>query len=310
MRNFDDFYFFESVVRHRGFGRAARELGVAKSMLSRRVRLLEERLDARLIERTTSKFELTAIGEAVYRHSHAALQEMEAAESSAGYLLAEPRGTVRVSAPPGMPAQTVAAALPEFMALYPKVAVQLVVGMRRFDLIEERIDVALRARSSFEGEADLIIKRIGTLEMGMVASPAFIARSGTPESPEDLPRFATLGRDEAHPEETWTLIDKQGARARVQLRPRFSSNSFQCTIAVALGGAGIAFLADILTEDHVRKGDLVSVLPSWKAETSVFHMAFPSRRYMLPAVRLFVDFMSDRLRAALNGSHIAHTVES
>ncbi|MEE2953110.1 MAG: LysR family transcriptional regulator [Pseudomonadota bacterium] len=298
---FDDLFYFEAVLRHRGFAPAARELGVAKSMLSRRIRNLEERLGVRLIERTTSRFEPTEAGQSVYAHAQAALAEMQAAEDSARSLTAEPRGIVRVSAPPGLAAQAVVDGLPEFMSVNPKVRVQLLVGIRRFDLIEERIDVALRVRSRFDGDGDLVIRRIGPIRGGLAASPELLQRHGVPTHLSDLARLPVIGSESQNGEEIWSLVGPEGTLYRVTLEPVFSSPSVNLVLSAAIAGIGIARLPAILTGQAMAEGKLVPVLPAWRAEEAIYHMAFPSRRYMLPAVRAFVDFYVPRLIALYRG---------
>ena len=298
---FDDLFYFEAVLRHRGFAPAARELGVAKSMLSRRIRNLEERLGVRLIERSPSRFEPTEAGRSVYAHAQAALSEMQAAEDSARSLTAEPRGIVRVSAPPGLAAQAVVEGLPDFLKANPRIRVQLLVGLRRFDLIEERIDVALRVRSRFDGDGDLVIRRIGAIRGGLVASPDLIARLGMPEKLSDLVGLPVIGSEAGHGDEVWSLVGPGGDLERVSVSPVFASPAINLGLAAAIGGIGIARLPAILTHQARTDGELVEVLPAWQAEEAIYHMAFPSRRYMLPAVRAFVDFYVPRLIALYRG---------
>ncbi|WP_198598370.1 LysR substrate-binding domain-containing protein [Mangrovicella endophytica] len=299
MTSFDDLFYFEAVVRHRGFGTAARSLGVAKSLLSRRIKALEAELDVRLLERSTHRFEVTEIGQRFYRHCQAAVLEMEAAEEVANAMSAEPRGTVRVSCPPGICADALAAALPTFLDRHPKVRVQFVVEARRTDLIEEHIDVAIRV-GFHDNESDLVVKRLRDVPGALVASPALLERYGTPQQPEDLTLLPALGRDSTQADETWVLHGPDGERREVRVRPRFSSNSLSVVLQMALQGGGIAFLPELTMGRKLGSGELVRVLPEWQGDEGVLHFAFISRRGMLPSVRLFIDFAHEELSRLLS----------
>ncbi len=293
---FDDLYFYESVVRNRSLSAAARELGVAKSVLSRRLRHLEERLDVRLIERSSSRFEVSEIGQDVYRHAYAAKHELEEAERAAARVAGEPRGLVRVVVPPGGPANTLSEALPLFLRQYPKVRVQLVVSNRKYDLIEDRIDIAVRSKSDFSGESDYVVKRLGSVRNVFVASPSLVGVSVRLSTPDDMRDLPFIGRDESHPEEVLTVIGPQGEEHRLRIEPRLASNSIAAVVTAALGGAGVAFLPDAVVQPYEDDGRLVRLLPDWHGPDAVFHIAFTSRRAMLPAVRLFVDFIFECLK--------------
>lgn len=293
---FDDLYVYEAVVRNRGFSAAARELGIAKSVVSRRVRHLEERLEVRLIERSSSRFEVSEIGRDVFEHAHAAKHELEEAGRAAARLAGEPRGLVRISVPPGGPANALSEALPGFLARHPKIRLQLIVSNRRSDLIEDRIDIAVRSRSDFSGDGDYVVKRLGSIRNGFVASPGLVAAGQRIERPEDLRPFGFLGRDEAHPEEVLTVLSPEGVEHRLRIEPRLASNSLPVLIEAALAGVGVAFLPDAVAAPFVAAGRLVRLLPAWQGPEAVFHIAFTSRRAMLPAVRLCVDLIFERLK--------------
>ncbi|MBO0661407.1 LysR family transcriptional regulator [Jiella sp. MQZ9-1] len=293
---FDDLYFYEAVVRNRGFSAAGRELGVAKSVLSRRVRNLEERLGVRLIERNSSHFEVSEIGRDVFRHAQAAKLEMEEAARVAAQVAGEPRGLLRVSVPPGAPAEIVSNGLETFLGQHPKVRIQLIVTHRRLDLIEDRIDIAIRARSDFSGETDYVVKRLGAIRFGFVASPRLIAGRAAMSDLDDLRGLPMLGRDDMHSEEVLLLQGPHGEEQRFRIEPRVASNSINVVLDAARRGLGVGFLPKVITAAPIADGELVPLLPDWQGPESVFHIAFTSRRAMLPAVRLFVDFISERLK--------------
>ena len=303
MQNFNDLWYFAAVVRHGGFSAAARQLNVAKSMLSRRVRRLEDELGVRLLERTTHMFEVTDVGRRFYQRCEAAILEMEAAEEIAASMSAEPRGSITVSCLPGVVAEVVGLAIPPFLEAYPKVRVHLLVSTYRFDLVADHIDVAIRGDLGEPAEADLIVKRIGRTPFGLVASPEFAGRMGLPGSPAELADFPTLGRNVSTSEETWNLTGPDGTECAVEVRPCVASNDIAVLRHVALGGSGIVFLPDAVTRSEINSGRLVRVLPGWHGTEGVLYMTFPSRRGMLPAVRAFIDFTHARLLQTFREYH-------
>ncbi|MBP0616516.1 LysR substrate-binding domain-containing protein [Jiella mangrovi] len=301
MHDLNDFRYFEAVVRNGGFNAAARDIGVGKSTLSRRIMALEQDLGVRLIERTTHSFAVTALGRDFYEKCRVAVAELQSAEMLATAMSAEPRGLVTVAALPGACAATLGAGLPEFLELYPKVRVRLLLGMRHFDLAEEQIDVAIRGgRLDGPGDGDLIVKKIAEVPWSLVASPSYLARTGLPKSPEDLTRYETLARD-SDDGGNWRLLHRDGERRSVRIQPRLMSPALAVLAQAARNGGGIAILPELFTASMVQSGELLRVLPEWSGETEILHLAFPSRRSMLPAVRAFVDFAHDRMTRLIQG---------
>ncbi|NDW07013.1 LysR substrate-binding domain-containing protein [Jiella pacifica] len=305
MRDLNDFRYFEAVVRNAGFNAASRDLGVSKSTLSRRILALEQDLGVRLIERTTHSFSVTAVGNEFYEKCRVAVTELESAEMLATAMSAEPRGLVTVACLPGACAATLGAGLPDFLDRYPKVKIRMVIGQRRFDLAEEHIDVAIRgSRLDQPGDGDLVIKRIADIASRLVASPQYLARAGSPSTPEEISRFATIARDagEAGETEVWRLVHRSGEARTVRIEPRIVAQSLAVHAQAVKRGGGIALLPEPFTAGMIRSGELVRVLPAWAGEGETLHIAFTSRRAMLPAVRVFIDFAHAQLRGLLRGT--------
>lgn len=295
MPDLNDFFYFAAIVTHHGFAAAARALGVPKSSLSRRVARLEARLGVRLLERSSRRFGLTEIGEEFYHRCRAVLAEAEAAEDAVARVRAEPRGLVRASCPPGMVQGAFAAALPDFLAAHPHVRVQLLVTNRRVDLIEERVDIAIRVRSRLDTDADFQMRALGRARSLLAASPALLDRFGRPEAPADLVRLPTLGFDERPGGEVWLLHGPNGATASVAHESRLACTDFTVLMEAALAGTGIALLPESVVRGAILAGRLERVLPDWQGEEALVHLIFPPRRALLPAVRRFIDFLADTL---------------
>ena len=192
MQDLNDLLYFAEVVDRGGFAAAGRALGIPKSRLSRRVAELEARLGVRLLQRSTRKLSLTAVGEQYHRHCVAMRENALAADEAVAHAQTEPRGTVRVACPVTLAQTTLGPILPQFLARYPLVTVDMQVSNRVVDLIEEGIDVALRVRQSLDDSGSLVVKNFGATRSLLVAGPAQLARQGTPRSVADLQGMDTV----------------------------------------------------------------------------------------------------------------------
>lgn len=294
MRDLNDLNLYAAVVANGGFSAASRALNTPKSRLSRRVAALEQQLGVRLVERTTRRFKVTEIGQDVYRHARAAQCEAEAVDEVVSRLKAEPQGLVRVSCPMGVD-RVIGAVLPDFLSRHAKLRVQVIVTNRRVDIIEEGVDVAIRVREKLDSDADLQVRIVGRRVAELVASADYIATNGPPETPGDLPRFATISHTERPGLDRWSFENASGQRVEVAHEPRMSANSWPMIRQAAVGGMGIALLPDYLSREPLESGQLVHVLPDWATPQGILHLVFTSRRGLLPGVRAVIDFAVEAL---------------
>jgi DNA-binding transcriptional LysR family regulator len=299
MRDLNDLQFFAAVVRHRSFSKAARALGVPKSRVSRRVALLEERLGVRLLERSTRSLNVTEVGEQIYEHARAAVEEADALEDVALRMRSEPRGLVRISCPHGLQA-FISHPLPAFLAANPLLRVQVIMTNRRVDLIEEGIDIAIRIREELDTDADVQVKKLGTSKRILVGAPPLLAEVGRPAKPGDLSRFPLLHQQEQSGSGAWTLMHPAGHRETIEFHPRLATGDFGLLVEAACSGAGIALLPRANCSAELASGQLVHVLAPWGAPDAIVHLIFTSRRGMLPSVRAVIEFAAGALRAATN----------
>jgi DNA-binding transcriptional LysR family regulator len=291
----EGFYYFTQVVDQGGFARASRALGIPKSRLSRHVAALEATLHARLIQRSTRRFVVTEVGREVYRHATAMLAEADAALEAVEFARSAPRGTIKVSCPVGVAQSALAAILPQFLAEFPAVRLQLHVSNRRVDVMSEGFDVALRVRSQPSGEDGLVMRAFKEVDEFLVASPEYLQRSGEPENPAQLATRDTLDYTGELDRRPWELRGPGGSSARVDHTARVLCHDFVVLRAAALAGLGIAQLPDAVVREDLRSGSLRRVLPGWKSPQGILHVVFPSRRGLLPAVRAFIDFLAERI---------------
>ena len=299
MNDLNDLYYFAAVVDHGGFAAAERALGIPKSRLSRRISSLETELGVRLLQRSTRRFSVTDVGNSVYQHAQSMLAAAQAAREAVERLSVEPRGSVRVSVPVAIAQQQFPKLLPEFMALYPKVRLQLIVGNRRVDVINEGIDVAVRVRSKLDDDGSLVMRSFGQIQELLVASPKYLDRAGRPQSPEELADHVTLSISEDEARQRWELHGPDGEVRNIELQPRLAAFDFNMLRALTKQGIGITMLPEMSCAEAVLSGELEVVLPEWKLPEGIVHMVFPTRRGMLPAVRVFIDHLAEHLPAQL-----------
>ena len=304
MNDLNDLYYFAAVVDHGGFAAAERALGIPKSRLSRRISQLESDLGVRLLQRSTRRFAVTDVGTSVHRHALSMLAEAQAAREVVDRLSAEPRGVVRVSVPVGIAQQSMPKLLPEFLARHPHVRVQLHVSNRRVDVINEGFDVAIRVRTKLDDDGSLVMRSFGQIQELLVASPGYLDRMGRPRDPDELGQHVTMSMSEDEVRQRWELQGPDGETRKVELKPRVAGFDFPMLMALAKQGLGITMLPETLCADAVRNGELEVVLPQWRLPMGIAHAVFASRRGLLPAVRVFIDYLAEKLPAELESARL------
>jgi DNA-binding transcriptional LysR family regulator len=291
----NDMLYFAEVAERGGFSAASRALGVPKSRLSRRMAELEAQLGVRLLQRTTRKLSLTHAGEAYLRHCQALRDAAQAANDAVAEVQAEPRGTLRVSCPVTL-AQTVLGELvPTFLAEHPLVRLELLVSNRPVNLVEEGVDVALRVRQSVDDSGSLVVKRLDTSRTVLVASPALLARQGTPRTLEDLVALDSISMEARDGRVSWRLQGAHGVERVIQHSPRYVADDLLTLKFAALAGTGWCWLPDYMCSDEISSGQLVHLLPEWAPPAGVVHAVFATRRGLAPAVRHFLDFLGEHM---------------
>jgi DNA-binding transcriptional LysR family regulator len=295
MQDLNDMLLFAEVVERGGFAAAGRALGLPKSRLSRRVAALEAQLGVRLLQRTTRKLSLTEVGEAYLRHCQALRESAQAAADTVAQVQTEPRGTLRVACPVTLAQTMLAELMPDFLARHPLVRVEMLVSNRVVDLVEEGVDVALRVRTTLDDSGSLVIKRLGDDAPVLVASPALLARQGTPATLEELGRLDSMAMSTTDGRASVRLTGPDGRETTVQHTPRYVADDLLTLHVAALAGTGMCWLPSYMCEDDLRQGRLVRLLPDWQPPRGIVHAVFPSRRGLTPAVRRFLDFLGEQV---------------
>lgn len=279
---------FAAVVRHGSFTSAARALGESKSVVSRRVSALEERMGARLLHRTTRRIEVTDVGLAVYERSAGLLEQVEEAGLAASAATGEPCGTLRVNAPTVLASEVVVPLLPDLLARWPSLRVELSTSDRMLDVIGSGFDLTLRIGGR-PADASYVARSLATVRLVAVASPAYLARRGTPSSPRELLdheglRYTLLGA-----REEWRFTGPDGEEVEVPLEGRFGADAGSVLLAGVLAGLGIGIVPDVEARSHLAAGRLVQVLADWRTPDRWLWALWPSRTLVPPKVRVMVD---------------------
>lgn len=295
LSDLDDFYCFALVVEHGGFSAAERATDIPKSKLSRRVYNLEEHLGVRLIQRSSRHFAVTDIGMNIYRHAQVMINAAQAAHDLVDHLSIQPRGVIKVSLPVSIAQNEIAKILPQFLKTYPEIKIQLIVSNRRVDIINEGIDVALRVRSNLDDDPSLVIRKFENIEQHLFASQAYLNEFGELKQPEDLSQHHILSMVDEHLDQHIVVHDEHNHQKKIKVNPMVMGSDLMMLAQLTRQNCGIALLPDTIVEDYVQSGELVRVLPNWKAPHGIFHAVYPSRRGLLPAVRVFIDYLVEHL---------------
>jgi DNA-binding transcriptional LysR family regulator len=277
-----------AVVETGSLTAAARRLGLAKSMVSKHMQLLEAELGVALLLRSTRKLSLTDAGRAFYDSSRRLLQDAEEAIEAARSGRDQPQGTLRVASPIDYGVIVVAPLLARLQARHSGLKVELEGGDRRIDLIAAGIDVAVRlgklADSGYQAAY------VGPLLRWLVASPDFLARHGMPADPQALAALPWITLTVVAQPGLFTLSDPDGRMHEVRVRNSvFSTNSADASRAAALAGAGVLRATMFSVRDDVAAGRLVRLFPDWSLEQSDIHAVYPATARLPQRVRVFID---------------------
>ena len=290
MQDLNEIAIFARVVREESFTKAARALGIPKSTVSERVSRLEERLGVRLLERTTRHVRPTAAGAAYYERAARVVAEIEEANAAVTDIHRSPKGLLRVGSPLLFGHAFLGDFVGEFLVTYPEIEVELIVADRRFDVVEEGLDLAIHVLGPID--ASLIARNIGSAERMCVASPSYLAHREAPALPKDLLKHSCLVSSNDR-RATWTF-SKDGRSESVVVQGRYSVNSVQLALNAALRGAGIGVLPAFFCAEALRAGALAPVLAEWSLGRSEIHVVYPGSRHLSARVRLFVDALVER----------------
>lgn len=284
---------FVQVVENGSFSRAAKQLSMANSAVSRVVKRLEEKLGVNLINRTTRQLRLTEEGLQYFRRVQKILQDMAAAEAEMLAVHEVPQGILRVDSAMPMVLHLLVPLAAKFNERYPHIQLSLVSSEGYINLIERNVDIALRA-----GELDdsgLRARHLFDSHFRVIASPDYLAKHGTPQSTEALANHQCLGFTEPSSLNTWTVLDAQGNPYKIS--PHFTASSGEILRSLCLSGCGIACLSDFLVDNDIAEGKLIPLLTEQTAnKTLPFNAVYYSDKAVNLRLRVFLDFLVEELR--------------
>ena len=285
---------FVEVARRLSFARAAEQLEMHVSGVSRAVAALEARLGVRLLQRTTRQVGLTEAGRTHLRRCEALLAELADAESAASALGGALRGTLRVSIPSGFGLTHITPGIAEFAAAHPELNLDLHLSNRNVDLVEEGYDLAIRLGRLTDSR--MVARRLGESRRMLVASPDYVRTHGAPKRPADLAAHACLVLDTTTAPSRWELRSG-AARERLRMPARLRSNNALALLDACRAGAGITLLPQVIVAADVAAGRLQRLLPRWNGDAQGVFAIYPGNRFIPAKVRRFVEFVEARLRA-------------
>lgn len=290
MDNLSDIAIFVRVVDAGSFTAAADGIGISQPVVSKSITRLEERLGARLLNRTTRRLSLTEAGAELYRRSLHALKQIEDAELEVARFQTEPRGTLRVNAPMSFTILHLSPVVHEFLERFPGVRLDLNLDDRYVDIVEEGYDLIVRVGKL--ADSNLVARRIAPCRLAICASPAYLQKHGEPQTPDDLLNHNCLMYTLGSSPRAWRLVSREGEERMVPLRGNVASNNGLAERAMAVNGAGLVLLPTFYVGDELRSGKLKCVLRDWMPRDTSIYAVYAERRNLTPKVRAFVDFLA------------------
>jgi DNA-binding transcriptional LysR family regulator len=280
---------FVRVVDSGGFSAAGRRLNMSTTMVSNHVQALEDRLGARLLHRTTRKVSLTEVGKAYYDRCIQILADLEQADDIAGALQSTPRWTLRIyTGTHIVPFVTPVAA--EFLATYPDVKIDLIMGERTVDIIDEGFDVAIRLTPP--PDSSLIVRSLATWRQVLCCSPDYLEKHGRPRQLAELAQHNCVRHVLYQFHDEWHFVDRKGTPAAVRVAGNLVSNSGDMLRRAALHGVGIWLAAGFLVHDDLEAGRLIRLLPEYRPVEFAMNAVYPHRNHLSAKVRTFIDMLA------------------
>jgi DNA-binding transcriptional LysR family regulator len=281
---------FVAAVEEGSLAAAARRFGLSAAMAGKHLAAVETKLNARLLQRTTRRLSLTEVGHAYYRRCKRILEEFDEANREAGDVQGSARGQLKIAAPVTFGALHLGEIVGWYLREHPNVSIEILLNDRFVDLIDAGVDLAVRIGRL--PDSDLVARRLAPCRMVACASPAYLAHYGAIRAPEDLRLRTLLAFSGAVSPGDWTFTDAEN-RAHVVVGPfRMLADNVQMLLNAALSGAGVAYGPTFLFGEHLRRGDLVAILPEYRTSELAIQAVYPSSRHVSLKARLFIDCLA------------------
>lgn len=289
---------FAKVVELGSFAAAAERAGIARSVVTRQIAFLEQKYSARLLNRTTRKLSLTDAGRAFYDRVRPLLNELAELDLALQAQGSQPTGRLRVAAPVSFGISHLGPAIADYLQAYPQVVIELDLNDRVVDLVEDGYDVAVRIGPLTD--SSLVARPLAPQGLHVCASPAYLARHGTPQHPDDLRQHRCLQYSYASGGNEWAF-EKDGHTTLVRINPAMKANNGDVLRTAAIAGHGVIQQPDFLIGEDLRAGRLVAILPEYRRPPITMMAVYPHRRLLSPKVRSFVEYLE---------AHFGNSVQS
>lgn len=283
---------FVRVIETGSFSAVAREGRATQSSIARQIAQLESHFGVRLIHRTTRRLSLTDDGARLLEHARTLLEDAAAMEEELGATGSSVRGQVRIALPMSL-GLYVAPRLPDLLARHPELSVDLVLGDRVVDLIEDRIDLALRGGTI--ADSSLVARRLGMFSPAVIASPSYLSRAGMPAHPDELAGHACIVQAQGPGGGVWRFTGPEGA-IEVRVSGAIRVNDSETARRIVLAGQGIALMPGVQAIDNLRDGSLVKILKDFPTHSVPIHIVYPSRRNQPARVRVVMEFIAREIQ--------------
>jgi len=295
MDRFREMETFVAVVDAGSFVGASEKLRISKSVASRIVQELEERLGGRLLHRTTRRLSLTEAGQSYYQRCQQILDDMAEAEGAVRSEREKVFGSLKISAPLTFGTMHLARYWGEFLALHPQVKLDINLVDRRVDLVGEGYDMAIRIAPQQE-DSSLVTKKLASSRMIMCASPGYLEAHGTPKKPEDMSKHQFIGYSYLPTGDVWKIKSRNSAEG-IRTYPRLKVNNGDTCRAVALAGLGIIIQPSFIVGEDILTGNLTEILPDWDVDERGIYAVYPTRQHLSGKVRALVDFLAEKFKS-------------
>ncbi len=291
MNQFVEMKVFVKIVEAGAISKAAEQLGLAKSAVSRRLSDLERRLGVQLLNRTTRTSSLTDAGRSFYQRAGLILDELAELDADMSSDTGSLEGVLNIAVPISFGLRHLGSAIDAFSQIHEKLVINLNFSDRQVDLVEEGIDLAIRIADL--KDSSLVARKIAPIKLVLCASPDYLAKYGTPQCPQDLAQHVGLYYAYT-PGSNWKLIDKNGRQQTVRLTVKMIANNGDFLQKMAIAGHGLAVLPTFIAAENIRSGKLIPVLCNYRFPPLNAFLVYPQTRHLPRRVRTFIDFLTER----------------
>ena len=293
MNKFEELEAFVTVVDQHSFSNAGDKLGIAKSVLSRRVSELEKRLGVQLMQRTTRKLSLTDSGRHFYQRAVYLLADLDDAEQMVSDAQCRLSGSIKIALPLGIGISQFSRPIAEFMLLYPDIEISMDLNDRQVDLVEEGVDLAIRAGDL--SDSSLIIRRLTNLAFAVCASPAYLEKNGWPKHPAELSEHQVLVYSNVQIGQQWGF-NHEGKRIQPRVKYRVSANNGELLASLASFGLAITSGPLFYLQDYINRGELVEILTDYPKPEAGIYAVYPPGRLISRRVKLLSDYLFEHFK--------------